>query len=206
VKIVFDIGNVLCYAHTHWQGALQASGLAYQSSAFESMRLYDLPEYLPYESGRVSEFEYLSALCREFGLANVDEARHLHRSILGKEVPGALEWIEELHTIGYQTATLSNNNPIHWEWFTVSGPFPAVQSVQNPISSHLLGAHKPEPAIYQLFCVHTGWSPSELIFFDDVEANVIEARNQGWKAARIDPSNDILGQMKLVIDNINTVC
>jgi glucose-1-phosphatase len=196
VKVVFDIGNVLCYAHTHWRGALAASGLAYSDSPLLDKRLYDLPEYLPYESGRVNQDDYLLAVARAFGLANAHEALHLHRSILGQEVAEVEDLIQELHTAGHETATLSNNNPIHWEWFTVSGPFPAVKSVQKLFSSHLLGAHKPEPEIYHAFVRATGWQPSEIIFFDDVAANVEAARREGWNAVHIDVNGDILAQLR----------
>jgi glucose-1-phosphatase len=196
VKIVFDIGNVLCYAYTHWKDALVASQLDYVQSELFERRLYDLPEYLPYESGRVSQDEYLGALVREFGLKSQDEALHLHRSILGKEVTGVLELIQNLHQDGHQTATLSNNNPIHWEWFTISGPFPAVQSIQHPLSSHLLGSHKPEPEIYELFCKKTGWESGDIVFFDDVLANVEAGQAAGWTAHHINASGNILAQLQ----------
>jgi glucose-1-phosphatase len=195
VKIVFDIGNVLCYAHTHWEGALEASGLKYGASELVSKKLYDLAEYLPYEAGRVSQDHYLQALLSAFGLRDQNEALHLHRSILGDEILGVYELIARLHIEGHQTATLSNNNPIHWEWFTVSGPFPAIQSIQKPISSHLLGSHKPEAEIFKLFEKETGWKSSEIIFFDDVTVNVEAARSAGWKAHFIDASEDILAQL-----------
>ncbi len=182
MKVVFDVGKVLAYAHMQWQDALNASGLEYRSSDLLSKYLYDLPQYLPYEGGQISESNYLSGLVAEFGLRDLDQARHLHRSIIGDEYPGVAEIVSELNASGHQTATLSNNNPIHWAWFTESGNYPAIENIQHLVASFHLGLFKPDPAIFPKFCEFLGWDKSEVIFLDDAEKNVAAARKAGWES------------------------
>ena len=182
MKVVFDVGKVLAYAHMKWKDALEASGLEFDLIVSSPHHLYDLPQYLPYEGGQISEQTYLTALAKEFGLKGADEARHLHHSIIGDEYPGVEAVIDELRAAEIETATLSNNNPIHWAWFTKSGHYPAIEKIDHLVASFHLGCFKPEPEIFPAFCDHLGWDKSDLIFLDDSEKNVNAARKAGWKA------------------------
>ena len=47
------------------------------------------------------------------------------------------------------------------------------------IYSHEAGISKPDPRIYHLACDRLGIRPEEMIFLDDVEANVTAARDLG---------------------------
>jgi len=47
------------------------------------------------------------------------------------------------------------------------------------IYSHEAGISKPDPRIYHLACARLGIRPEEMIFLDDVEANVAAARDLG---------------------------
>jgi glucose-1-phosphatase len=198
VKAVFDIGNVLVRASMLWLDALNSSGVKFEKAPSPGLLLYELDEYLPYEAGRVSEADYLEAVRNQFGLASCIDALAVHRSVIGDEVEGVLDFILELHDLGIQTAALSNNNPIHWEWLTEVGPFPAVRALQQRHSSHLLRHHKPELEIYQTFERVTGWKSGEIIFVDDNLANVKAAQARGWRAHHIDPLADIVDQLRAV--------
>jgi HAD superfamily hydrolase (TIGR01509 family) len=48
--------------------------------------------------------------------------------------------------------------------------------------SHELGLAKPDPAVYRVACARLGVEPGEVVFLDDVEANVATARELGWHA------------------------
>lgn len=202
MKVVFDVGKVLAQAHMQWKNALAASGLAYSDSPLLEKYLYDLPQYLPYEGGQISEETYLAALAEEFGLRDLVEARHLHRSIIGDEYPGVYEVIQELKSKGIETATLSNNNPIHWAWFTESGKYPAIEGIQHLVASFQLGHFKPEPAIYAAFCDRLGWKASDLVFLDDSEKNVLAAREAGWVAHVINEVEPQADQIRRLL-NLN---
>ena len=135
---------------------------------------------MPYEGGQISEETYLTAVAKAFGLKGTIDAKHLHRSIIGDEYPGVLAVIQELKAKGIETATLSNNNPIHWAWFTESGKYPAIEGIDHLVASFHLGCFKPDPAIFTAFCEHLGWDKADLVFLDDAEKNVTAAVNAGW--------------------------
>jgi epoxide hydrolase-like predicted phosphatase len=50
------------------------------------------------------------------------------------------------------------------------------------IYSHEVGIAKPNPRIFELACKRLGVQPTEVVFLDDVEANVIAAREAGIHA------------------------
>jgi FMN phosphatase YigB (HAD superfamily) len=182
MKVVFDVGKVLAHAYMQWKGALLASGLSHGNGPLVNGHLYDLPEYLPYEGGQISEETYLTALAKTFELGSISDAKHLHESIIGEEYPGVAAIVSELNESGHQTATLSNNNPIHWAWFTQSGSYPAIESIQHLVASFHLGLFKPDPLIFPAFCDHLGWNKSEIVFLDDAPKNVSAAQEAGWIA------------------------
>jgi HAD superfamily hydrolase (TIGR01509 family) len=204
MKVVFDVGKVLAHAHMQWKDALAASGLEFRQTDLYEKYLYDLPQYLPYEGGQISQDTYLSALSAEFGLAGTDEAKHLHESIIGDEYPGVAEIVRELNQARHQTATLSNNNPIHWAVFTESGNYPAIEAIQHQIASFHLGLFKPDPAIFPKFCEHLGWDKSEIVFLDDAEKNIVAARNAGWVAHLIGDEEPKADQIRRILDLTRT--
>jgi putative hydrolase of the HAD superfamily len=74
---------------------------------------------------------------------------------------------------------LSNTNEIHWEFLQeryahVLAPF------DDLVVSHEVGLEKPDPAIYHWVASRTGHSPEAHLFIDDIEENVIAAREAGW--------------------------
>ena len=48
------------------------------------------------------------------------------------------------------------------------------------VYSHEVGLRKPDPAIYALAAERLGVAPYEVLFLDDVSANVEAARHAGW--------------------------
>lgn len=200
MKVVFDIGKVLATAHMMWREALQASKLPYVENDLVNGQLYDFAPYLPYEGGQISEDEYLSKLSDQFQLGGIENARFLHQSIIGDEYPGVAEIVDELHSLGIETATLSNNNPIHWAWFTESGNYPAIEKIQHPIASFHLGLFKPDPLIFPKFCEFIGWDREELVFLDDSEKNVMAAMAAGWTAFQILDDEPKATQIRRLLD------
>ena len=200
MKVVFDVGKVLAYAHMQWMDALSASGLDFKKTDIYSKFLYDFPQYLPYEGGQISEETYLNALAEEFGLKGKEEAKHLHQSIIGDEYPGVADIVQELNAQGIETATLSNNNPIHWAWFTKSGNYPALEGIQHLVASFHLGLFKPDPAIFPKFCDYVGWDKSDIVFLDDSEKNIVAAHNAGWAAHLITDDEPKATQIRRILN------
>jgi HAD superfamily hydrolase (TIGR01509 family) len=196
MKAVFDVGKVLGNAQFAWKDILRTSSQSFSPSKYLDLTIADMPEYLAMETGHLSISDYLEFIQTEFGLASRDAATRVHESILLEEFPGVREVIEQLHSLGFETATLSNNNPIHWKLFTASGRYPSVELIQHKIASFELGYMKPDPKIFQVFCTKTGWDPGEITFVDDSQANVDAAIRCGWNAFRVDPALPMAPQLR----------
>jgi HAD superfamily hydrolase (TIGR01509 family) len=50
------------------------------------------------------------------------------------------------------------------------------------VYSYEVGIEKPDQRIYQLACERLGVDPREVVMVDDVEANVVAARDVGMRA------------------------
>jgi HAD superfamily hydrolase (TIGR01509 family) len=54
--------------------------------------------------------------------------------------------------------------------------------VLDIVYSHEVGLGRPDPAVYALTAARLGVAPGEIVFLDDVAANVEAARAAGWHA------------------------
>jgi FMN phosphatase YigB (HAD superfamily) len=57
--------------------------------------------------------------------------------------------------------------------------FPFMKCVEGGTYSFMVGSMKPEPLIYEIAIKKSGFRPEEILFIDDLEANVQAAQNQG---------------------------
>jgi HAD superfamily hydrolase (TIGR01509 family) len=67
------------------------------------------------------------------------------------------------------------------------------------VYSHEVGLAKPDPAVYDLATRRLGVEPGEVLFLDDVEANVEAARAFGWRAVLHVATTDSIAEMERVI-------
>ena len=96
--------------------------------------------------------------------------------------PGARELLAGLHG-RYRLACLSNSNEVHWE--RMEKELSIFELFEAALSSHQLGCYKPDPEIYERAFAALGVEPAQVIFFDDLPANVEAARNAGAQAYRV---------------------
>lgn len=194
--VVFDIGGVLVQAYHTWAGALGNGGFPFDPHERWNGSVFDMPEYLPHEAGRISEEEYLKAVAAYAYLSGPDEARRLHEAILGPEFPDVLEVVRDLKALGVQTAAFSNNNPLHWSVLTDPARYPALAQLDDLVSSHQIGAHKPEPEAFRAFERRLGMEGKRILFFEDNAKNAAAARAVGWDAHVIDVTGDRAAQIR----------
>ena len=197
--VVFDIGNVLVTAYHTWAGVLGNGGFPFDPHERWDVSVFDLPEYLPHEAGRMTEEAYLRAVATYAGLAGPEEARRLHESILGPEVPGVGEVLRELSAGGVRTAAFSNNNPMHWRILTDPARYPSLALLGDLVSSHELGAHKPEPESFALLERRLGVEGGRILFFEDNLRNAEASRAAGWEAVVVDVNEDRAAQIRAAL-------
>ncbi|HEX9296110.1 MAG TPA: HAD-IA family hydrolase, partial [Polyangiaceae bacterium] len=168
-----------------------------QMARHELMELYAL--------GRMSEDEWATRSAAALGgVYTAEELKTIHHAWLVEEYPGVVAVIDGLHEAGLHTACLSNTNHAHWTRMLHhdgTGPlageprYPGIVRLRSHYASHLLGLAKPDEAIYRAFERASGYGGDEILFFDDLPANVEAARKIGWTAERIDPDVDTAPQL-----------
>jgi putative hydrolase of the HAD superfamily len=88
--------------------------------------------------------------------------------------------LNELHAEGHRLFFLSNMPRPYADWLERQNPF--LRLFEDGVISGRVGAIKPERAIFELASRRFGLAPQELLFFDDVPANVQAAREAGWRS------------------------
>ncbi len=194
--VVFDLGGVLVRVARTWREAAAHAGVALADPGLGDVALVDLDGFEAYQGKQIGLQEFLQSLRVALGLESVEDALKVHHGILMEAYPGTEDWVAELAGAGYRTACLSNTNAAHWNYLRDAGHYPAIASLQLTFASHILGLSKPDGLIYQALEEATGFSGSEILFFDDTAPNVSAALERGWQAFVIDPSGDTVGEMR----------
>jgi|1186.fasta_scaffold01512_6 epoxide hydrolase-like predicted phosphatase len=68
------------------------------------------------------------------------------------------------------------------------------------VYSHEVGLLKPDPRIFALAAERLGVLPEEVVFLDDVEANVDAARASGWHAVQHRSTPESIREMERIVD------
>lgn len=67
------------------------------------------------------------------------------------------------------------------------------------IESAILGLRKPDPAIYKKAAEIVGFKSEEIVFLDDIGANLKAAQNEGWTTIRV-----LLGKPRQAIEQLES--
>lgn len=94
------------------------------------------------------------------------------------------------------TAILSNSGPGARERERCHGFEDVTDDI---VYSHEVGLAKPDPAAYELVTRRLEVEPGEVLFLDDVEANVVAARALGWHAVLHRDTATSIAEMERVI-------
>jgi putative hydrolase of the HAD superfamily len=145
------------------------------------------------ERGRITEADFLAGLRDELA-AELGHEPELHRfseiyfEALDPNEP-MIELMRGLRDRGYRMALLTNNVR-EWEplWRAM---LPVDEIFEVIVDSAFVGLRKPEPAIYELALerIGGGVGAADCLFVDDVEHNVVAARELGMATVHF-RSND----------------
>jgi len=177
---IFDIGNVL----------LKFNYLV----AAERLRLRNGLEELPdreaiveakkqLESGQIQRPEFLQVAKEAFAHPDDDESfLEIWRDIFYPNLP-MVAFARELqpHLPLYLLSNISCIHQEHiFEYYNFFSLF------RDGAYSYRLGCLKPDPEIYRRCLEQFGLTASEVVLFDDMEENVLAARQSGWTAIQYD--------------------
>src|SRR6266542_1574079 len=201
-----DLGGVLLRIGRAWPDVCRAAGFEIRGEVTSRQAEWARHELMElYALGKISEDEWAARSAAALGgCYTAEELKAIHHAWLVDEYPGVGGVIDELHEVGLHTACLSNTNHAHWVRMVhhdgtcaLAGKprYPSITRLRSHYASHLLGLAKPDQAIYRAFERASGYRADEIVFFDDLPANVEAARSVGWIAERIDPDRDTAPQI-----------
>ncbi len=130
-----------------------------------------------YERGHWDESRFLSAFRQATGSQLGDDfVRSAWNAILAAEMPDMAELIAELKERGHKVVFLSDTSPMHMAEFRRKFPAIATQ-VPEGIYSFVVGAKKPEPAMYAAFEADHG---VPALYIDDRAVCIAGGEAAGW--------------------------
>lgn len=198
--VCFDLGGVLVRICRDWQEGCVAAGIEHRD--FRPERGHDdrrdeLVRTL--QRGELRDADFHRSMSQLLdGVWSPEEVAQVDRAWIVEPYPGTIQIIEGLHEAGLETACLSNTSADHWT--TLVG-FREIAALRHRHASHLLGLTKPDTAIYAAFEDAVGRPPEDIVFFDDLVANVEAANDRGWDAVQIDHRGDPATQIRRALRN-----
>jgi HAD superfamily hydrolase (TIGR01509 family) len=200
---LLDLGNVVVQVDfqpflTWLSRRAGHTGTDRVSALLSSSLFYD------FEFGHISRAEFTRRVSKLYGASF--PAAELEQEFCGI-FPGLVEGIEplmeELAADG-PLYCLSNTNEIHLSYLRER--FPVMSKFTRIFASHEMGRRKPYPGIYRDVAHELGLEPRDLVFFDDVHANVRGALRAGLEAHVFDgvegmrarlPGSDELSRLEM---------
>ena len=177
-SFIFDFGNVICsfdpaliVARTQQYSALPADELlAALKGAHGIMR--------DYETGLLTSDEFFARMCSACKLSVPKKEFIAAYTQIFKPIESTYTLIRELKP-HYKLALLSNTNEWHFEYgIKPVEVFPLFDTVTL---SYEVKAMKPARAIYDDALRKLGVPPSECVYIDDLEENVLAAQALGMQ-------------------------
>jgi len=194
--IIFDLGNVLLQYSFElmFQKWADLTPNSFECAFFKTHFQFD-DQLRAYEQGLISTQEYFAHVTEMFGIAwDFSDFKAGWESIL-IGVPEEMWHLLDLLKPHYQLFILSNTNELHanlWrrDYITLLGHFDAI------FCSHELHLHKPDPQIYTEVARRIAIPLEHLLFVDDMERNVISARNVGIDAIHAQTPTQIIVELR----------
>ena len=150
------------------------------------------------ETGQITEREYykrLGARLNEMGstITMPEDPIEVRKRLWGR-IRRNDEMIEAARRIAkhYKVGLLTNNVK---EWGGWREFYPA-EIFSVVVDSSEVGMRKPDPRIYKLTCERLGVEPHRASFVDDIEDNVVGARNVGLVGIRFTTTGEVLEQLR----------
>ena len=191
--ILFDIGGVL----VHLQGLpFRKEWLPGHHAGKEVLPFWiNSPVVKDFESGRLDVNTFAERFIMDTCL-DVDVGTFLNHLLTwpNRLFDGVPQMLRELGG-RYRLAALSNSNPLHWP--RMMNEFGLKEMIPDVISSHQIGVMKPDRRAFEIVLEKLGLAPEEVLFLDDLQVSVDNARALGMQAVKV---KGVVGSVDLVAD------
>ncbi len=189
--IYFDLGNVLL--GIDWMSAVNGLQARSYLSKEEIGRCLMQSGFEAYELGQKSTQDFFSDLKRALDFRGTVEKLNTLCSDIFYELDKNIALARELSK-HYRLGIISNTNRAHIDY--VENKFNFFDVFETRIYSYEIKVRKPDPEIYEIALRALNTSARESLFIDDMEENVIAARNLGWKAIHLLPDTDLEASLR----------
>lgn len=152
------------------------------------------------ELGKISQTENIRRMADRLGVSP-DLAREMVFEGWASQPDEALaRFVDGLRSAGTTVAALTNNTSTEHE--LLSRPELA-RLFDLAISSADAGLQKPSEAIYRHAEARLGAAGADLVFVDDVEANVAAAKALGWRGVWFRSTEQAIGEIAAALEGFN---
>lgn len=189
--LLFDLGAVL-YRIDFPRTSNALSALMPAGSGFDAYtRDVQQDFFKQYETGKISDAAFLDGLRTAFGIDAPDQALVDAWNALLIGVPaGMLPLVRQL-SAKYNTAILSNTNPLHFQCLLPETQ-PVFDCIERVFTSFELGMRKPDPETFAEVARRMGWDPAHTLMIDDSAINLEGAKAAGLQALWVQDERDFL--------------
>ncbi|HKR82214.1 MAG TPA: HAD family phosphatase [Candidatus Saccharimonadales bacterium] len=190
-----------------WGGVMSDGGRGGELDARLAQKLnispaeaWDLirPSWLQYSRGRMSEEEFWANVEQKYGKPLSAEQRDIWNTWQHmKVVPEMSIFVSRLRKAGYQVGLLSNTIPNTAEEIRSHGGYDDFDFL---VLSCEVGFGKPDPEIYKLAMENLAEiAPEEIVFIDDLEHNLVPARELGMQTILAKNSTQIMADIETLL-------
>ncbi|WP_111671067.1 HAD family hydrolase [Algoriphagus litoralis] len=187
--LIFDLGNVII--DIDYQRSLNLIKSLLPISFHEKVDFfYATGFHKDYEKGLIDTFTFRNEVRKYFEQDWEDEkVDEIWNSLLGNIPRERLELVSKLKT-SYQIGILSNTNEIHIEavYKRLKSDFGMDRFeplFDHVFYSHEMGLAKPSAAIYTTMLELLDTTADRVMFFDDLDANVVGAKSVGIHSVQV---------------------
>ncbi len=181
--IYFDVGGVFL----NWKKSLKKFANIHEKSEKEVQRVFSKYDN-DFCRGLYTEEEMWSKYRNELKLIDRNPFDHTEfftkHFVAISETHALAQTLSTTHSIGL----LTNLHPGSFERIIKKGHIPNLP-YKAVIKSYEVGFIKPEPEIYHIAQKKAGVAAEEILFIDDLEANIYAAQSLGWQGHVFDEDN-----------------
>jgi len=175
--LLLDVGGVLI--KLNWKNFFKTLNIPEIVKGVEVRKWFDRDsKHNHLEKGLIDFSEFYEDFNTQFSLSiNQKDFIKGWNSILEGTHDGLGPLLEEAKK-SVPLKVLSNTNKTHFDFYSLWPPF---KNFDQFFLSHELGMRKPDTEIYQEVLKETKVRPEEILFVDDLEANLLSASSLGFK-------------------------
>ncbi len=186
--VFFDLGNVLVRFSVD-RLAQQGAELTGRSKDEVLQTVFGSGMERDVETGRATDEEFYEHFCRELDCRPHPEEVAWAMNDIFDEVESTQPFTQRLAEVDFPRGILSNTGPGHWNHVCTFFPFVLDRFPTNHVLSYEVGVMKPDHRIYRAALSTAQRAvpeirPEEILFIDDLESNVLAAKEFGLDAVQ----------------------